>query len=71
MSEIYQWVGFVVVMAFPAMLLVFLLAWCVEKTWRKVEILKSLLEYLIYRKQFHKWRRDNERMNPDGSFPAN
>ena len=71
MNEIYEWIGIMVILAFPAMLLLSLIAWCIEKTWKNFEILKGLFEYLIYRKHFHKWRKENKDMNPDGTFPAN
>lgn len=36
----------------------------------KIAVLSGVVEYLIYRKHFHKWRKENKDMNPDGSFPA-
>lgn len=67
---IFEFIGFWVVMTLPAMLLLSAFAWLLEKSYRKVEILAGLCEYLIYRKEFHRWRKEDPELTPTGDRPA-
>ncbi|GEM_PF-4901412 len=46
------------------------IAWLIERTYKKIQILAGLIEFLIYRKQFHEWRKSDPELTPSGDRPA-
>lgn len=63
-------IGFGVVIALPAMMLLCVVAWILEMIHKNTELLAGCIEYLIYRKQFHKWRKSDSELTPSDDRPA-
>lgn len=68
--DLIYMLGLAVAMAFPAMFVLCGFVWALERCWKKVEILAGLFEFLVYRKQFHKWRKSDPELTPGGDRPA-
>ena len=67
--SVLEYIGFFAVAAFPSMLLLSALACLLEKSYAKVQILAGLCEYLMYRREFHKWRKEAPELTSSGDRP--